>query len=188
MYGKLFSLFVFLSLSVFFSGCSSDEVPTPKLYAQGGFSTFTLPEDTETSLIKDPSSMIKFCGARESDAVSAKQNGFSLGFGIGGAQESVGATNGGGALSLGGRDPLVLITREFLYRVCELSLNHNLNKQETIELYKYFIEKLLVMAPLTKADGAASAGIAPVAPTSSEKSSKSKDDTKDDIFDDKSGF
>jgi len=191
MYCKLYSHSVFLSfvtLSFLFSGCSTSGVSAPILHTQGGLSTFTLSEDTETSLIKDPDSVLKFCGARESDAISAKQDGLSLGFGAGGSQESLGATNGSGALSLGGRDPLVLITREFMYRVCELSLNHNLNKQETIDLYKYFIDKLLIMAPLTKPDGAASAGISPVSPVSDAKSSKSKDDTKDDIFDDKNGF
>ena len=125
-----------------FSACSTNTVPTPNIHAHGGLSTFTVTEDTETSLIKIPNSVQQFCAARESDAISAPQSGLSLGFGVGGTKESVGATSSSGALSLGGRDPLVLITREFMYRVCELSLNHNLTKEETLELYKYFMDKL----------------------------------------------
>ncbi len=171
-----------------FSACSTN-VPTPSIHAHGGLSTFTVTEDTETSLIKIPNSVQQFCAARESDAISAPQSGLSLGFGVGGTKESVGATSSSGALSLGGRDPLVLITREFMYRVCELSLNHNLTKEETLELYKYFMDKLIVIAPLTKSDGAAAQGIAPTSSTKQSSSYDSKYDTKDDdYYKDKSGF
>ena len=181
---------VLLSSSfVLFSGCSTATVPSPSINAHGaGLSTFTVTEDTETSLIKIPGSVQQFCAARESDAMSAPQTGLSLGFGMGGTKESVGASSGSGALSLGGRDPLVLITREFMYRVCELSLNHNLSKEETLELYKYFMDKLIVIAPLTKSDGAAAQGISPTSPSKESSSYDSKYDTKDDDYKDKSGF
>ena len=65
-----------------------------------------------------------------------------------------------------------------MYRVCELSLNHNLTKEETITLYKYFIDKLIVMAPLTKDDGSESKGV--TTDSKSKKSSSSSSyDTKD---------
>ncbi|MBP9613663.1 MAG: hypothetical protein KBE05_08880 [Sulfurospirillum sp.] len=171
-----------------FSACSTTNVPTPNIITHGGLSTFTVTEDTETSLIKIPGSVQQFCAARESDAISAPQSGLSLGFGMGGTKESVGATSSSGALSLGGRDPLVLIIREFMYRVCELSLNHNLTKEETLELYKYFMDKLIVIAPLTKSDGAASQSITPTSPVKESSSYDSKYDTKDDYYKDKSGF
>lgn len=181
--GLLFSL-------LFFTACSTD-VPKPITFTQGGLTTFTATEDSETSLVKAPGNLHQFCAARESDAVSAPEGGVSLGFGAGGiAKESIGATSGSGALSLGGRDPLVLITREFMYRVCELSLNHNLSKEETIVLYKHFMDRLIDIAPLTKADGAAPQGIKPPDQSSKQDSSYDKDkydsyDTKDkyDSFD-----
>lgn len=168
--GFLFSLFLF-------SGCNNS-TPEPHVSSYGGLVAFTTTEETETNLIKSPEDLHKFCAARESDAISAPQTGFSLGFGLGGTKEDVGTTTGAAALSLGGRDPLVLITREFMYRVCELSLNHNLSKEETIELYKYFIDKLIVMAPLTKDDGSESKGV--TTETKSKKSSSSSSyDTKE---------
>ena len=171
--GLLFSLFLF-------SACSST-APQPHVSSYGGLVAFTTTEQTETNLIKSPEDLHKFCAARESDAISAPQTGFSLGFGLGGTKEDVGTTAGAAALSLGGRDPFVLITREFMYRVCELSLNHNLNKEETITLYKYFIDKLIVMAPLTKDDGSESKGVTTDSKSkkSSSSSSSSSYDTKD---------
>jgi len=180
-----------MSIIFLFTACSPSANPTPNLTTHRGLSTFTVTEDTETSLIKSPESLEKFCAARESDAISAQQTGISLGFGVGGTKENVGTTSGSGALSLGGRDPLVLITRELMYRVCELSLNHNLSKEETLSLYKHFLDKLIIIAPLTKANGAASQGIAPIAPSSSYNDSSSYDskyDTKYDNYKDRSGF
>lgn len=166
--GLLFSLF-------FFNACSNT-APQPHISTFGGLVTHTTTEETETNLIKSPEDLHRYCAARESDAISAPQSGLSLGFGLGATKEDVSTTAGGAALSLGGRDPLVLITREFMYRVCELSLNHNLNKEETITLYKYFIDKLIVIAPLTKDDGSESKGV-----TTDSKSSKksSSYDSKD---------
>lgn len=178
-----------LCIIFLFTACSSSTNPVPNITEHGGLSTFTVTEDTETSLIKSPQSLQRFCAARESDAISAPQTGVSLGFGLGGAKESLGTTSGSGAMSLGGRDPLVLITREVMYRVCELSLNHNLSKEETLELYKHFLDKLIMIAPLTKANGSASQGITPVAPTSSSQYNDSSNyDSKYNNYKDKSGF
>lgn len=179
-FGLLFSLF-------FFSACSNT-TPKPHSYSFGGLVTFTADEGVETSIIKSPESLHKYCAARESDAVSESQSGFSLGLGLGG-KDDASATSGGAAMSLGGRDPFLLVTREFMYRVCELSLNHNLTKEETITIYKYFIDKLIVIAPLTKDDGSESKGVTTDSKSkkSSSNSIKDKDDGYDnfDIFNDK---
>lgn len=185
---RTITILLLLSSFTLLTGCSTSNNPTPSIHTHEGLTTFTISEDTETSLIKTPNSIQQFCAARESDAVSAPQTGFSLGFGMGGTKETVGTTSSSGALSLGGRDPLVLITREFMYRVCELSLNHNLTKEETLELYKYFLDKLIVIAPLTKTDGAASQGITPTTPSKESSSYDSKYDTRDDDYKNRSGF
>lgn len=183
--------FCLIGVAVLFSACSTSN-HTPNITMHNGLSTFTVNEDTETSLIKSPQSLEKFCAARESDAISTPQTGISLGFGLAGTKENIGTTSGSGALSLGGRDPLVLVTRELMYRVCELSLNHNLNKDETLALYKHFLDKLIMIAPLTKANGAASQGITPVAPAASSYNDTSnydsKYDNKYDNYKDKIGF
>ncbi|MDD3342594.1 MAG: hypothetical protein PHR87_03350 [Sulfurospirillaceae bacterium] len=158
----LFITFTYGFLPLFFlSACSNTTVSPAQTYTVAGLTTHTVAEDTETNLIKTPNDLTRFCAARESDAISAPQEGISFGFGTGISKESIGTTSSNAALSLGGRDPLVLITREFMYRVCELSLNHNLSKEETITLYKLFLDKLIAIAPLTKSDGAASQGVSP---------------------------
>jgi hypothetical protein len=169
---------------VLFTACSSKSVTLPSINKHGGLTTFTTTENVENGLIKTSGSSEQFCAGRESDAVSTEQSGLSLGIGMGGNSESVGATSGGGALSLGGRDPLVLITREFMYRACEFSLNHNLDKDQALDLYKHFLDKLIEIAPLTQADGTTSEGITTTAPLQqesklSEKESSSKSSKKD---------
>jgi len=190
----LISLIYGLLPILLFTACNGAKVYPAQTYVVAGLTTHTVTEATETSLIKTPNDLTRFCAARESDAIDAPQEGFSFGFGTGISKENIGTTSSNAALSLGGRDPLVLITREFMYRVCELSINHNLSKEETIDLYKIFLDKLIVIAPLTKADGAASQGIAPALPAKESSSYNSrydsKYDTKDDDYDykDKSGF
>jgi len=174
-----------LAYSVLFTACSNN-ISTPQTYSHGGLITMTVTEDTETSIIKSPEDIHKFCAARESDAIAASQNGISLGFGTAATKETIGVTSGSGALSLGGRDPLVLITREFMYRVCELSLNHNLSKEETITLYKHFIDKLIAIAPLTKADGARPKGIMPAPQSLQQDLTVGGKDKDSDSFDSKS--
>lgn len=175
-----FSLFMGLILTlVLMAGCSTNNLE-PHTLQHGGLTTFTATDNSETSLIKIPGALHKFCAARESDSISTPENGVSLGVGEGVVQDSIGVTSGSGALSLGGRDPLVLIIREFMYRVCELSLNHDLDKKDTIALYKYFIEKLIVLAPLTKADGGASNSLAAPVMQSNDKGGTSNTSTSTD--------
>ena len=59
-----------------------------------------------------------------------------------GAQKSIGEDVSRGAMSLGGRNPGVLIAHELLYRACELSLNLNADSALTLKIYERFLQSL----------------------------------------------
>lgn len=71
-----------------------------------------------------------------------------------------------GSVSLGGRSPGVLITRELMYRACEFISNMNLNRQEALNIYQRNLEVLetLLMAEMSRAK--VESAEAPVADTS----------------------
>jgi hypothetical protein len=57
------------------------------------------------------------------------------------------------ALSLGGRSPLVLISRELLYRACELSSNINADTKTTLSIYQQFLDVLEKIASTQNQQG-----------------------------------
>ncbi|MBD1584633.1 hypothetical protein [Pseudoalteromonas sp. S16_S37] len=66
------------------------------------------------------------------DAVATKSEGFNIWV----PKTGLGETDNTGADLLGGRNPATLISRELLYRSCELSLNQHLSKEEALAIYR----------------------------------------------------
>ena len=52
-------------------------------------------------------------------------------------------SEGYSATNLGGRTPSVLIARDFLYRVCEMSINMQLSPEETVKVYLLAMDKIV---------------------------------------------
>ena len=52
-------------------------------------------------------------------------------------------SEGYSATNLGGRTPSVLIARDFLYRVCEMSINMQLSPEETVKVYLQAMDKIV---------------------------------------------
>ena len=59
-----------------------------------------------------------------------------------GDADSVGLGSTQTATTLGGRTSSVLITRELMYRACELSSNINADSEGTLAIYKSFIDAI----------------------------------------------
>lgn len=103
-------------------------------------------------MIKSKTSDERICGGRMPDAIMDSSGGVSLPIkGVG-----VGTTNTD--LALGGRNPQVLIVRELLYRLCEISLNSELAPKEVVELYKDTLP-LVSMALKTSMTGTAALSV-----------------------------
>lgn len=133
---------IYLSIFVMLlSGCAT-AVPEPKIIQRAGGDVLITTDDHKVAYFKKYGSLERVCAARSSDAVATDESGITLGFSGLGKTESVGEMSGRGELGLGGRSPVVLITREFLFRACELSNNINADAQTTIDIYKTFLKSL----------------------------------------------
>lgn len=91
----------------------------------------------KATILKDPSTNERYCRAPDPDFATGQSNSMSLGVGTG---PSVGMSSGETDDSLGGRTPVVLLTRELMYRACELSLNLNSDTALTKEIYWKFLQ------------------------------------------------
>ena len=139
--GYLHRCLAFVVSALLTTGCAATP-PKPLIIERDGIDAIILSDDHKVSYIKQNGHIDRICASREADAVSTDESGFSLGFSALGKKEQIGEQSGRGELALGGRNPLVLLSREFLYRACELTNNHNSNEKTTIEVYKMFLTTL----------------------------------------------
>ncbi|MGB0959173.1 MAG: hypothetical protein ACPGVK_02890 [Halocynthiibacter sp.] len=118
--------------------CSGIENHT-QLIERSGLATIQTRPGIKASLIKNPGSQELYCAPREADFAETEKSGFSLGASNKVSGESVAGESGQGALSLGGRDPAVLILRELTYRACEFNANYNANPAQAKKVYDDFL-------------------------------------------------
>lgn len=145
-----------------------------------GIDAIVLTDDHKVSYIKQQGHIDRICAAVESAAVATDESGFSFGFSALGKSERVGEESGRGEVALGGRDPLVLIVREFLYRACEMTNNLNSDEEKTIQVYQMFLDSLEKIAETHPAYGAAPLGASDSKPGTSKKAKKKKKERDDD--------
>ena len=110
----------------------------------------------KATVIKDLGSTERYCRTPNPDFAAVKGGSFALPTGIG---TSVGASESSAIDSLGGRSPAVLITRELMYRACELSLNLNADADLTRAIYTQFLSIINVALENQKDDGVASSEV-----------------------------
>jgi len=131
-----------------------------KLFERDGVSMVTVPDNTRETYFNDPNSLERHCRAPSPDVAMTTSDGFSInapGPGLYGGNEGITSSAGGGALSLGGRSPALLIAREMLYRACELTSNLNLPKDETIAIYERFLQSIESISKIQTSAGTSSA-------------------------------
>ena len=91
------------------------------------------------------------------DAVSSTIGGSSLNVsGLVGEDEKIARTKETVESGLGGRDPVVLIARELLYRTCETAMNLELNTEQSLDLYKTTLQAIQSIAESHSNDGTSS--------------------------------
>lgn len=127
------TLFFFILLSVL-AGCSN--MPKEKVLERNGISIITVNPGTKMAILKDSASMERVCAARESDFAKTSSFGVGLSDRLG---DGIEEKDTHGVMSLGGRDASLLILRELTYRACEMSLNLNLNQEDTKQVYLHFL-------------------------------------------------
>jgi hypothetical protein len=121
--------FLLISIVVV-SGCAIAP-PKPHVQKVNGLMVVSNTADVEGLIIKDRSSPEQMCAGRMVNVSDTSD--VSLGVSQGTTAESIGV--GTGMVSLGGINPAVHMTSELMYRACELSLNLNLDNNETAKIY-----------------------------------------------------
>lgn len=171
------------------TGCALSP-PKPGITASlSGMTIYSTTSEMQSSFLKFRNSGEHFCDSRMSDVADTASASIGLGASVVGKSESVNEGASRGAVSLGGRSPAVLITREVMYRTCEMVMNLNLDKKEALALYIQTLNLVKSVAQSDTAVGAASmVGSAPVentnisVPAASSSATTDADDT--DVDDD----
>lgn len=148
-----------LSIAVFFSACSTLTPQNKKngvIFERKGVSTLLMPSGTREVYFKSSKSFERHCRAPGPDFTVQNSSGISLGVSLAGKSDGISDSNGQAGLSLGGRNPSVLLTRELMYRACELASNLNADQNTTIEIYNNFFKLVEKSIELQKANGTVS--------------------------------
>ncbi len=149
-------------------GCLSlpQEPRKDTLFDRDGIDAILAASDRRVMIIKDHASTERVCLAPGPDYSVTSSRGVDVGMGgglpVGPKQtEHFGGDVSRGALSLGGRNPGVLIARELMYRACELSMNLNADAATTIKIYIRSLEPIEKIAPSETGSGSASVAAMP---------------------------
>lgn len=140
----------------------------PTVMEVKGLRIYNADSEHQTSFIKDHGSSERVCFSRGEDAVETGSSGVNGDLGFLNVSEDLSESSNRGAVVLGGRDPAVLISREIFYRICELTINLNLDREEALKLFR---EAMEVSAKLS---------ISSNKPASPQSGSNSSDDQKKD--------
>lgn len=144
------------------------------------------------SYIKQHKSMVRFCTETDTDVEGTSSGGLTLSA----AGDSIGDASSSGAVTLGGRDPTVLITRELMFRACELALNTNLKPRDARKVYMGTLNVLIDIIKVHKGSGTKSISVAaaksdipmPAKPSSSAQKQTGVNTSNSSINSDFSGF
>lgn len=135
------SLFPLLSLialcALFASGCASSK-PEQVVSEVDSYSVVGTYGDVRETTVRSRQGSLVICSGPEPDAAVTHSASAGAGLSILGAGSDRGSAEGSSEsadVELVGRTPAILITRELLFRLCELSANHQLSQQQLVELY-----------------------------------------------------
>lgn len=143
-YAHKFYGFLSLIFALMLSGCGTFDVLSSAdkknsehhLYERQGIDVFVESSSLKTTVIKDKDSLERICRSPNPDFASGQTSGISVGLSKG---PTIGTSSGAMIDSLGGRSPAVLITRELMYRACELTLNLQATPDLSKEIYWRFL-------------------------------------------------
>ncbi|MCP4411281.1 MAG: hypothetical protein GY808_01720 [Gammaproteobacteria bacterium] len=175
---KLFNLIFMIS---FITGCAMPPPIDPTVSDLKGIRIYSTNADQQSTIMKDHNSTERFCLARGADVADTESDGIGASFGVGSKNESLSDGSSRGAVDLGGRNPAVLITRELMYRTCEMMMNLNLTKEESLKLFaKTLNASISISQSQTDSGVAALSGNALLEGNSENQKSDDDDDDNDD--------
>lgn len=143
---------LFACLVVYLTGCASppDSLLSVQTMQVGGLEVISRNPEVELVIFKTPDDQERFCLGPPPDSVTTfgEGGGLSVGqfAGDGGASEGISLGQGEGALALGGRGEAILITRELMYRACEVALNINAQPDVALQIYRETLQAVVAIA------------------------------------------
>lgn len=169
-------MFTLFASTALLSGCSTMAPGTKveQLVERNGVDIALIPATYREVYFSPSVSKEKHCRAPDPDFSVQQSDQLNLSLPMNGG-ESIGGGEKQIGLNLGGRTPAVLITRELMYRACELTSNINADNKTTIDIYSAFLEGIKDIVQQSSFTGTANSDIVP-SPTSSEDSSSNEDD------------
>ena len=139
-------------LGFILTGCMSlPDIADPTTMKVGGLELVSKTAESEMIVFRTPDDKEKYCMAPPPDAVPTSGEGVSFG----GGSSRIGEAANLGADILGGRSPATLITRELLYRTCEISLNYKLSKKEALSLFRDTLKSITKISATLNGAGTA---------------------------------
>ncbi|MGK0267886.1 MAG: hypothetical protein ACI8Y3_000493 [Paraglaciecola sp.] len=175
-----------LLMSMFLiSGCSTMAPGTKieQVVERNGVSLELIPASYREVYFSPASSDERHCRAPGPDFTVQQSDQLNLSLPANGGESLGGGENQTG-LSLGGRTPIVLITRELMYRACELSANINANGETSVAIYATFIQAIKDITQQQSGSGTASSSNSAPAPAYQDSSSDESDSDDDNYSDD----
>lgn len=112
--------------------------------------------DIINTYVQPNSNQNMLCLEPDPDVVSTFSGSLSLGDTVAGNEDKISASDGSSAVSMGGLSPMVLLSRELMYRACELSMNSNADGDQQLIIYKLFLNTLENLNTNTSDSGTAS--------------------------------
>jgi hypothetical protein len=140
-------------LSLALASCSSMKgvgEETKVMHERDGIDVVLIPESYVATYFTSEISGERHCRAPEPDVTIQSSEGISLGDGAG---DSIGFNDGEAAIALAGRSPSLLLTRELMYRACELTSNLNTDEEATIAIYEKFLEAITQISTTETGNG-----------------------------------
>lgn len=179
-----FALSIAISISVL--GCATKSDIYVNEIQRNGLNMVIMEEESKVTYLKQPQSAERFCASRETDSLKTSFQGMGLGVSSMAGNDNISEGAGSGAVALGGRSPAVLITRELMFRACELSLNLNADLDKTISVYKIFLDSIekIVKSEHDIGSQTAVAEVKTIDDITKRQDTKSSEDDEDDEEDD----
>ena len=175
---------LFIVIFVIFTGCANQTQLNSIEIKRNGIDMVGMEDRTKVTYLKTHGTLERFCASRETDSVKTSEQGISLGFNPLANSKNLGEESGTGAVGLGGRSPSVLISRELMFRACELSMNLNTDTNQTIEIYKLFLNAISKIVKNENSVGSKPITLSPTKLGAVKRTPVSNDNIDDDTDDD----
>lgn len=140
------------------AGCANSPVgsrPSETIIDRVGVDIVAADSTRQLTYLKERGSTERFCRGPGADAINTASDGVAVQLPLSVNSVGLGEQRTTGAVDLGGRNPLVLIAREFMYRACELASNSNADGGTERQIYLQFLQAVVSISKVQMGTGVA---------------------------------